>query len=59
MIFTARAGVRATCSVQVIGTFNQEDNSWLWAWDHPSIVPALREHAKRVKAYGEAHGIEH
>ncbi|HEX8301255.1 MAG TPA: hypothetical protein VF617_06390 [Sphingomonas sp.] len=30
-----------TAPVQVIGTFNSEDNSWLWGWDHPSIPAPL------------------
>ena len=30
----------------------------MWGWDHPSVQPALREHAKLVKSFGEKHQIE-
>jgi hypothetical protein len=44
--FTSPNGITATCPVQIIGTFNTLDNTWLWGWDHPSVDPALQEHAK-------------
>jgi hypothetical protein len=52
-----REGITAAAPVQIIGTFNSEDSTWLWGWDHPSVVPALQEHARRVRDYGEEHGI--
>lgn len=58
IIFTAPDGTVARCSVQIIGTFNTSDSTWLWGWDHPSVQPPLREDAERVRAYGEAHGLE-
>lgn len=58
IVFTANDGITATCPVQIIGTYNSEDGTWLWGWDHPSVALPLQEHAKRVKAYGEQHGIE-
>src|SRR5207248_2522456 len=50
-------GVSAAAPVQIVGTFTSEDSTWLWGWDHPSVVPALQEHARRVREYGEEHGI--
>lgn len=58
IVFTARDGITATCPVQIIGTYNIDDGTWLWGWDHPSVVPALQEHAKIVRAYGRQHGVE-
>jgi hypothetical protein len=58
IIFTSPDGTKATCPVQIIGTYNTADGTWLWGWDHPSVQPPLQEHARKVKAYGEAHGIE-
>jgi hypothetical protein len=58
VVFSHQGGIRATCSVQIIGTYNLDDESWLWGWDHPSVVPALQEHAKQVRAYGQVNGIE-
>src|SRR5262249_33019081 len=56
--FTGSDGITATCPVQIIGTYNTQDGTWLWGWDHPSVVPGLQEHARRVKVYGQQHGIE-
>ena len=58
IVFTSPNGITATCPVQIIGTFNTEDNTWLWGWDHPSVEPALQEHAKLCREYGERHGID-
>jgi hypothetical protein len=41
IVFATRNGVVATCPVQIIGTFNTDDATWLWAWDHPSVKPAV------------------
>ncbi len=51
-------GLTATCPVQIIGTYNTEDGSWLWGWDHPAVRPDLQEHAKLVRDYGKRNGIE-
>src|SRR4051794_21679031 len=58
IVFTSPKGVVATCPVQIVGTFNTEDDTWLWGWDHPSVDPALQEHARLCLAYGEKHGID-
>ena len=57
IIFTRPDGITATCPVQIIGTYNTGDGTWLWGWDHPSVVPPLQEHARKVKVYGEQHAI--
>lgn len=44
--------------VQVIGTFNTVDSTWLWGWDHPSVPPALADHAAQARAFGERYGLE-
>ncbi|MDR1442814.1 MAG: hypothetical protein LBJ02_10630 [Bifidobacteriaceae bacterium] len=43
--------------IQVLGTRNPRDNSFLWGWDHPSVSPELAEAAKRVKDFGQEHEI--
>ncbi len=49
---------RAVAPVQVVGSLNLEDGTWLWGWDHPSVPEPLAEHARAVHAYGEQHGLE-
>ena len=57
LVFTT-PGIRAVAPAQIIGTYSTQDGTWLWGWDHASVVPALAEHARRVRAYGEEHGYE-
>ena len=51
-------GTRATAPLQIVGTYNPQDGTWLWAWDHPSILEPLRAHAEIVRRYGAEHDIE-
>lgn len=45
----------ATCTIQVIGSFNEDDKTWLWSWDNASVKASLQKHAKIVKAFGAKH----
>lgn len=47
-----------TAPVQVVGTYDTNNNTWLWGWDHPSVSEPLGEAARRVKAFGEQYGQE-
>src|SRR4051794_19877636 len=38
--------------VQIIGTFNSANNSWLWAWANGSVDNEIKKDALKVKAYG-------
>ncbi|RKT50736.1 hypothetical protein DFR40_2663 [Azonexus fungiphilus] len=44
--------------VQVVGTYNTRNGSFLWGWDHPSVPEPLRRAARQVRDYGEKHAIE-
>ncbi len=54
--FTGKKMV-ATAPVQIIATYNILDGTWLWGWDHPSVADNMAEHARRVREYGERHGV--
>jgi hypothetical protein len=58
IVFTTPQGIVATAPVQIIGSFNSDDGSWLWAWDNASVVPELQTHASTVYHYGEARSID-
>lgn len=58
LVFSNEDGTTAVAPVQIIGTFNTRDNSWLWAWDNPSILDGLKNHAQQVRDYGERHDID-
>jgi hypothetical protein len=56
IVFTTPQGMQVVAPAQIIGTYNTQDETWLWGWDHPSVKPALANDAKRMLAYGQAHG---
>lgn len=58
LVFSNADGTQATTTAQIIGSFSTSDDSWLWAWDNPSVDDKLKTDALTVKAYGEKHGIE-
>lgn len=49
---------RATCPVQVIGTYDTQNSSWLWGWDHPSVPAPLAAHARLVRDFAEREGLD-
>lgn len=55
--FHAPSGMIATGPVQIIGTYNTQDSTWLWGWDHPSIPEHCAQHAKQLFTFGEQKGI--
>jgi hypothetical protein len=57
IVFAAPNGVRAQAPVQIIGSYDAQDGSWMWAWDNSSIRAPLVEHAGQVRAYGQQHGF--
>ena len=56
IVFSFADGVAASAAVQIVGTFQPAENSFMWGWGHPSVVPDLQQHAARVKAFGEEYG---
>jgi len=50
-------GRSTTAPVQIIGTYNVANGTWLWAWANPLIADHLKADALRLKTYGEHWGI--
>ena len=50
-------GKLAHAPVQIIGTYNPKDKTFLWGWDHPSVQKPLQQHARLVKEFGAKHNI--
>ena len=57
VVFTSPRGLITTCKVQLIGTFDTNDSTWLWGWDHPSVKDPVARHAKCLYEYGLKNGI--
>lgn len=56
--FVNAKGWEITAPVQVVGTLNTADGTWLWGWDHPSVPAPVAEHAHRLREFGAQHGLE-
>ncbi|MEX8194939.1 DUF6882 domain-containing protein [Comamonas guangdongensis] len=50
--------ITATAPIQVVGTYNLADGSFLWGWDHPSVPEPLSAHAHMAREWGEQQGAE-
>lgn len=57
LLFTFSEGVVATCPAQIVGSLDDGDGSWLWAWANPSIPESLQRDSSRVREYGQRHQI--
>lgn len=57
IVFEFGDGATASASIQVVGTFDTLDGSFLWGWDHPSVPEPLRKHAELARRWGEKSGV--
>ena len=48
---------RAVAPVQVIGTIDPHNGTWLWGWDHPSVPEKSAVAAARCHAFGKRNGL--
>jgi hypothetical protein len=55
--FTMANGMIATANLQVVGTYNTADGTFLWGWDHPSVPAALGRDAELARRWGEENGV--
>ncbi|MFV0523194.1 MAG: DUF6882 domain-containing protein [Acidimicrobiales bacterium] len=47
----------AEATMQLLGTWNPADETFLWGWDHPSAPPGSAVAAGAVKTFADKHGI--
>ena len=48
-------GREVVAPIQVVGSVDTDDDTWLWAWDNPSVFEPLKQTALHVRAFGEKH----
>jgi hypothetical protein len=58
LVFSLADGMKAVASAQIIGTYNTDDHTWLWAWANSSIEDKLKADALKVRKYGEEHHVD-
>ena len=56
--FHAPDNIVVTAPVQIVGTYDQNQGSWMWSWANHSIEESLARDAIVVKAYGERQDIK-
>jgi hypothetical protein len=54
--FTSATKV-VSAPVQVIGTYNTLDGTFLWGWDHPSVSEPLAADARLAREFGQRQGL--
>ena len=52
IVFRFANGLSGTTHFQVIGTYDEIDESFLWGWAHTTVPAAFREHANLAKLWG-------
>jgi hypothetical protein len=58
LVFSLSYGLKARAPAQIVGTYNTDDHTWLWAWDNPSIEDKLKSDALKLRKYGEEHHVD-
>ncbi|WP_299556946.1 DUF6882 domain-containing protein [Seonamhaeicola sp.] len=46
-------GTRVSTDIQIIGTYNSKNGTFLWGWDHPSVRGELAQHANLAYEWGK------
>ncbi len=57
LVFSFSDGTVASAPAQIIGTLNATDGTFMWAWNHPSVLNALQVSAFAVKAFGQEYAL--
>lgn len=57
LVWQFPGGRCAKAPAEVVGTFNEKTQVWLWAWANSSIEEKLTKAACAAQQYGEANGI--
>ncbi len=57
LTFAFADGSVASANFQIVGTHDMLSGTFLWGWDHPSVLAPLREHAKLTRAWGVENGV--
>ncbi len=56
--FTNQKGMLISAPVQVIGTYDTRDGSFMWGWDHPSVPSESAVAANAVKRFATRHALK-
>jgi hypothetical protein len=57
LVFTFTNKV-VTCPAQIIGSFNSDKGTWMWAWHNKSIAEQLTRDSRKLLELGRSKGYE-
>src|SRR5262245_8155527 len=57
LVFTDESGQKTSCSIQIVGTYSKESQTWLWAWASPWVTEQLKHDSEVVREFGRTNGI--
>jgi hypothetical protein len=58
LVFSDGGVPKLIATIQVVGDFSGTSKTWLWAWANDSIDKKLAVGARRVRRYGQVHGMD-
>ncbi len=54
----SNAGTPAVVAdIQFVGSVSTRTSTWMWSWANESFLEAARDRVRRVRAYGDEHGL--
>lgn len=56
--FSLSNGNVAKAPIQVVGTYNLDNDTFMWGWDHPSVPEPLRGHAELAREWGAIRNLD-
>ena len=57
LVFSTPGMSPMIAEIDFVGDVSMKSNTWLWAWDNPSVDESLKTASRRVKKFGETRRI--
>lgn len=57
LTFSKTGKVHVECKYDVVGTFSETSNTWMWAWGNTSLSEQIRKNSLRIRELGHELGI--
>ena len=57
IVFSDHGVPKIVADIQFVGSTSTISDTWLWAWDNPTVEPAMKAEVRRVRDFGREHGI--
>jgi hypothetical protein len=53
----ARGRAKVQADFQFVGTLSERPETWRWAWANDYLVPAMKRSSRKLRSFGERHGL--